>query len=225
MCGRIVRLDDQRIREVFEVTEFSETRITPRFNIAPAQVDLLIRPYDGGRQLLPSRWGLIPVWAKERSIGAKMFNARAETLTERPAFRNLVGRSRCIVPASGFYEWKAAGKRKTPLYIHRADGEPLAFAGLWTTWRDPDSGETVVSHTVITCAPNDFMGQIHNRMPVILDKDSLEQWLDPEITAADAVMPLLGPAREGLLTAFPVSTAVNNARNDGPHLIEPEAES
>lgn len=221
MCGRIVRLDDQRIREVFEVTEFSETRITPRFNIAPTQVDLMIRPWDGGRQLLPSRWGLIPVWAKERSIGSKMFNARAETLVERPAFRNLVGKSRCIVPATGFYEWKSEGKHKTPLYIHRADELPIAFAGLWTTWRDPDSGETVMSHTVITCAPNEFMSQIHNRMPVILDGDSLEQWLDPQLTKADDLLPLLAPARDDLLTAFPVSTAVNNVRNDGPHLLDP----
>lgn len=220
MCGRIVRVDDSGIRELFEVAEFSETRVVPRFNIAPTQLDLIIRPQAEGRRLVPSRWGLIPSWANERRIGAKLFNARAETLLERPAFRQLVGRRRCIIPASGFYEWQRTGQGKVPLYISRADGAPLAFAGLWTAWQDPAGGETFTSHTIITCPPNRFMAPIHHRMPVLLDRAGMDGWLDPSLTEPQAVVPVLAPCPDDLLVAHPVRPLVNHVRNEGPELIQ-----
>ncbi len=195
MCGRIVRERDDW-GAFFGVVEESETRLPSRFNIAPTQLDLFIREQEDGRHVVASRWGLIPTWAKDRSRGGKMFNARAETLLERPAFRTLVARHRCIVPASGFYEWQATGRGKTPLYIHRADGAPLALAGLWSVWRDPERTADVASHTIITCAPNGFMTPIHNRMPVVLDQDAVEQWLAPDRREPAAVLPLLAPCAD-----------------------------
>ena len=220
MCGRLVRDRDFDAAR-FGFHEVSETRITPRFNIAPTQLDLFVRVEDGGRRLVESRWGLIPSWAKDRSVGSKMFNARAETLPERPAYRNLVARHRCVIPASGFYEWHSTGTGKQPLYIHPANGSPLVLAGLWTVWQNPESGEPVTSHTIITCAPNDFMASIHNRMPVILDDEAMSRWLDPELSAAGDVLALLQPCPEDMLAAYPVAPLVNSVRNDGPEMIQP----
>ena len=221
MCGRIVRRDARGYREVFEVAELSETRVTPRFNIAPTQLDLIIRPEDGERQLVDSFWGLLPAWAAERRSAATLFNARAETLLERPAFRSLVAGHRCIVPATGFYEWRQTPSGKVPLFIRSADGSPLALAALWTTRRDPETGETVTSHTVITCAANAFMAAIHTRMPVILSGAALAAWLDPALTDPRAVQPLLVPCADDLLVCHPVSPLVNAVRNDGPQLLLP----
>jgi putative SOS response-associated peptidase YedK len=173
--------------------------------------------------LVASVWGLIPRWAKDRSMASKTFNARAETLAERPTFRPLIGTHRCVIPVSGFYEWQGRGKGKTPLYIHRAGGGPLALAGLWAEWEDPESGEPVTSHTVITCAANDFMQPIHDRMPVILSGETLNEWLDPAIDRPADVLPLLVPAPDDLLTAYAVAPLVNNVRNDSPELIRPIA--
>jgi putative SOS response-associated peptidase YedK len=224
MCGRIVR-EREDYASYFGFLELSETRLGPRYNIAPTQLDAFVRGEAEGRRLVASRWGLIPVWAKDRASGSKMFNARAETLPERPAFRTLIARHRCIIPASGFYEWRAepGGKGKTPLYIHRRDGAPLALAGLWTVWQDRERDEAVTSHTVITCAPNEFMSAIHNRMPAILEGDALAHWLDPSETDAAAALALLGPCPEKTLTAHPVAPLVNNVRADGPELIAPLA--
>jgi putative SOS response-associated peptidase YedK len=219
MCGRIVREQDDDYADQFHIEEISETRHLPRYNIAPTQLDLFIGELDGQRQLVDSYWGLIPSWAKDRSVASKMFNARAETLTERPSYRTLVARHRCIIPASGFYEWRTGGTKKQPLYIHRADGKPLAFAGLWTTWRDPERDELVRSHTVITCAPNRFMERIHNRMPVILEGDGLDLWLDAETVQPADVLGVLQPCPDDMLTAYPVAPLVNNVRNQGPELI------
>ena len=180
MCGRIVR-ERAAYADAFGVDEFSETAITPRFNIGPMQLDMIVRTDTSGRRLVPSWWGLVPVWATHRRIGAKLFNARAETLLEKPAFRPLVTRHRCIIPASGFYEWQRQGTQKQPLSIHRRDGQPLALADVWTTWTDPATGEPVTSHTVITTEPNLFMLPIHNRMPVVLDAAGVAAWLNPAL--------------------------------------------
>jgi putative SOS response-associated peptidase YedK len=216
MCGRTARQWWTDYYDLYGVEEFSETAITPRFNIAPTQSDFMIRAEDGTRRLVASRWGLVPTWAKDRSIASKMFNARAETLVEKPAFRSLVARHRCIIPISGFYEWKREGTKKQPLYIHAADGHSLALAGLWTTWTDPEREEPITSHTVITCAPNGFMEAIHNRMPVILDREGVDLWLDAETVQPADVLGVLGPCPVDVLTAYPVSTLVNNVRNQGP---------
>ena len=222
MCGRIVR-DRESDFQRFGFYEESDTHIVPRFNIAPTQMDLFIRAEDDSRRLVASRWGLIPVWAKDRSAGSKMFNARAETLLERHAFRTLVRGHRCIIPVSGFYEWQSrpGAKQKQPLYIHAADGEPLALAGLWTRWHDPAHDEDVTSHTIITCGPNDMMAAIHNRMPAILDEAGVDLWLDPAVRDPEAVLPLLVPCADDVLTAYPVAPLVNRVGNDGPDLIAP----
>jgi putative SOS response-associated peptidase YedK len=220
MCGRTAR-EQADYQLWFGVDEFSETAIVPRFNIAPTQRDLRIQAQDGHRRLVESYWGLIPTWAKDRSVASRMFNARAETLLERPAYRTLVARHRCIVPVSGFYEWKRAGTGKQPLYIFRADQAPLALAGLWTVWTDPARGEPVTSHTIITCAPNGFMQSIHDRMPVVLDREGLDLWLDEETVQPGAVIGVLRPCPDDLLTAYPIAPLVNNVRNEGPELIAP----
>ena len=220
MCGRTAR-DRLDYSGWLGFEELSETRLPRRFNIAPTQLDAVVRHQDGTRRVVASRWGLIPRWAKDRAIAARTFNARAETLAERASFTGLVARHRCVVPISGFYEWRREGRAKTPLYIHSADRGPLALAGLWSEWTDPDSGELVTSHTVITCAANAFMRPIRDRMPVILTGAALDEWLDPGIDRAADVLPLAGPCAEDLLAAYPVTTLVNDVRHDGPELIRP----
>jgi len=221
MCGRIVRDRIDQYGESFDLVDFDEARVPRRFNIAPTQVDVIVRAHDDGRRLGESRWGLVPVWAKERRIGSRMFNARAETLLEKTAFKGLVGSRRCVIPASGFYEWQKTPGGKMPLYLYRADGWPLALAGLYTFWRDPSTDEWGTSHTIITCGPNEFMAPIHNRMPVVLGRDALELWLDPSVGEPADVLPVLQPCPDDWLTFHAVSSLVNNARNDGPALVEP----
>jgi putative SOS response-associated peptidase YedK len=229
MCGRIVRASIEDYEEYFGISAdaLASRRAAIdhylRYNIAPTQEDLIIRPADAGRELAASRWGLIPSWSKDRSIASKTFNARSETLLERSLFRGLVKAHRCIIPASGFYEWRKVGKGKQPLYLHAADDGPIALAGLWTTWTDPDSGESVTSHTVITTEANDWMRSLHTRMPVILQGEALELWLDPSVTEREPVQAVLVPPPDDALVAHEVSTQVNNVRNDGPELIQPAA--
>jgi putative SOS response-associated peptidase YedK len=223
MCGRLVRDADLDFAR-YGVREIQEKRLAYRsFNIAPTVEDVIVRAELEGRRAVPSRWGLIPPWAKDRAIAAKTFNARAETIMERPAFRSLVGRHRCAIPASGFYEWQSTPQGKQPLYIRRADGEPLALAGLWAEWTDPATGERVTSHTIITTQANGTMAPFHQRMPVVLDGDGLDLWLDPAATDPAAVLGLLVPCPDDVLTAYPVAPLVNNVRNDGPELIAPAA--
>jgi putative SOS response-associated peptidase YedK len=226
MCGRIARErdDDYRLFGVDELVDLRPDIVLPfSWNIGPGQMDGFIRDTGDGRAIVASRWGLVPRWAKERTASNKLFNARSETVLEKPSFRPLVSSHRCVIPASGFYEWHAQGKGKAkqPLYIHRTDGQPLGLAGLWTTWTDPENDEVLTSHTVLTCEPNDFMAPIHNRMPVILEGDALDEWLDADERTAVDVVAVLRPCANDLLTAYPVSTLVNNVRHDGPELIAP----
>jgi putative SOS response-associated peptidase YedK len=221
MCGRIVRDRTDDYGEHFGLVGFHDTEVRPRFNITPTQMDLIVRAHDDGRHLDESRWGLIPVWAKERSIGGRMFNARSETLMEKASFKGLVKNRRCVIPASGFYEWQRAPSGKVPLYIYRADGAPLAFAGLYTSWRDPATNEWLTSHTIVTCGPNEFMAPIHNRMPVVLGPDALDLWLSPDVAEATDAIPLLQPCPDDWLTSHRVCLLVNDARNDGPTLVQP----
>jgi len=220
MCGRIVRDRVDDYDEQFGLTEIRETRIRPRFNIAPTQMDLIIRVDEEARRLEESRWGLIPVWAKDQSIGSRMFNARAETVIEKTAFKGLVKSRRCVIPASGFYEWQRTPGGKAPLYIYRADGAPLALAGLYTFWQDPAREEWVTSHTIVTCGPNEFMAPIHSRMPVILGREAVDLWLDPGTAELADLILLLRPCPDDWLACHSVSPLVNNVRNDGSALVE-----
>lgn len=182
------------------------------------------------RRLETFHWGLIPMWAKEEKVGNRMINARAETVESKNAYRSAFKRRRCIVPATGFYEWKVVGTddkgkpKKQPMYIHRPDGEPLAMAGLWERWRGPDKDwdEALHSVTVVTTNANHFMSDIHDRMPALLPPSVWDEWLDPENDDVEGLKELLlVPVDEALLTAHPVAPAVGNVRNKGAELIAP----
>ena len=194
--------------------------LKPRYNIAPTQDIAAIRATDDGRELTTLRWGLIPFWAKDPSIGNRMINARAETVAEKPAFRAAFRRRRCLVLADGFYEWKKEGPGKTPYLISLQSGEPFALAGLWEHWQAKESDESIDSATLITTDANDFMRQLHHRMPVVLEPTSAERWLAGDNDVLDEVR-AAGP----VLQAWPVDRRVNNARNDGEELIEPAGET
>lgn len=180
------------------------------------------------RRLEAFHWGLVPLWAKDTKVGYRMINARAETIARKNAYRTAFKRRRCILPADGFYEWKVVGTdergkpRKQPFFIHRADGEPLAMAGVWERWMGPDKDRAEALHSVavVTTQANEFMSQIHDRMPVFLPPSAWEQWLDPDVDDTEALQRLLVPAPEGLLTAHPVDPKVGNVRNRGSELID-----
>jgi putative SOS response-associated peptidase YedK len=179
------------------------------------------------RQLRVVRWGLVPFWAKDVKIGSRMINARAETVAEKPAFRRAFAKRRCLLPADGYYEWQSQpGAAKQPIYISRSDGQPLAFAGLYELWRDrgvarDDPDASLWTATVITTSAPDELGMIHDRMPMIIDPVSWSDWLDPANGDVADLRSLLAPAAVSGLRTYPVSTAVNSVRNNGPQLIEP----
>lgn len=202
------------------------------YNVAPTSSVLVVVERADTRWVDRFRWGLVPFWAKDPSVGSRMINARAETLAEKPAYRQAFRKRRCIIPADGFYEWQVVPGRKAkqPMYIHRRDGDRLAFAGLWELWTPkggadaPGEGaEPLRTCSVVTGPPNEVVAPIHDRMPVMLPPDAWDVWLDPAVDDADLLRSLLVPAPAALLVADPVSTAVNNVRNKGPELIEPVA--
>lgn len=223
MCGRFVSSSDANdIAAYFGASPRSELLLDPSYNVAPSNDVYVIIDSDAGERRLDAyHWGLVPRWAKDPKIGNRLINARAESVADKPAFRSALKRRRCIVPADGFYEWKklAAGKRKQPYYVHRPDGEPFAFAGLWEEWRGPD-GTPLRSCTIITCDANETMAPIHDRMPVILPPGAWDTWLDPANHDVPALDKLLVPAPPALLVARTVSTDVNSVRNSGAHLID-----
>ncbi len=191
-----------------------------RYNVAPSQDILVIRQSESGeRTAAPLKWGLIPHWAKDPTIGNRMINARGETVAEKPSFRSAFKRRRCIIPASGFYEWGPSGAGKWPYYITAADGPLLSFAGLWERWRAPD-GEPLESCTIITTNANESLARIHQRMPVCLPEASYADWLDPEATG-ETCLALLKPLPGSAFEIRPVAKAVNNPRNDSAELVEP----
>lgn len=200
--------------------------LQPRYNIAPTQPVAAVRlPEDGAdRELVMLHWGLIPFWAKDPRIGARMINARAETAADKPAFRAAFRRRRCLVPADGFYEWQKQNGTKQPYYIHLQDGRPFAFAGLWERWRGEDDA-VIESCTLLTTKPNELVRPLHNRMPVILHPHNYALWLDPEVEQADALRRLLDPFPSGEMEAYPVSRYVNAPQHEGPECIAPLAET
>jgi len=222
MCGRFslwLTLSD--LKEAWPDFVFPEA-MEPRYNIAPSQ-DIAVVPNNGEGKVEFFRWGLVPFWAKEPSIGDRMINARAETVAEKPAFRTPFRKRRCLVLADGFYEWRAeAGqKTKTPMYIRLASKKPFAFAGLWEIW-NPDT-TPVLSCTIITITPNELVAPIHNRMPVILPPEAYAQWLSPTEQDPETLQRLLKPYPAENMTAYPVSRVVNNPYSDVPACIEPVA--
>jgi putative SOS response-associated peptidase YedK len=219
MCGRFTLTADlSALQESFPFVAMPEG-LQPHYNIAPTQ-PVAVVPNDGRNRLDFFVWGLIPSWAKDPSIGSRLINARAETLLEKPSFRTAFRRRRCLVLADGFYEWKQAERGKTPMYIRLASGKPFAFAGLWESWNAPD-GSNVLSCTIITTQPNEFMAEIHNRMPVILPEQSYSFWLESGEQDAQRLSELLAPYPAQEMQAYPVSPLVNNPKYDAPELIQP----
>ncbi|MFP3906383.1 MAG: SOS response-associated peptidase [Acidimicrobiales bacterium] len=225
MCGRYVSsTPPDQLASYFGATLTAEELLDPEFNVAPTRAVWTVFDDGGTRRLDLARWGLVPRWAKDLSIGSRMINARSETVAEKNAFKKAFRRQRCIVPADGFYEWTAPrdGTRKQPWFVHRPDGEPFAFAGLWETWRGPDrEDEPVRTCTILTGPANQKMAEIHDRMPVMLAPESWSTWLDPEVDDIDLLGRFLVPAPPQLISFHAVSTEVNDARNHGPHLVEP----
>ena len=232
MCGRYTLYHTrEEIEERFaaEMVPHLAADAAPRYNIAPTQTILAVTEGRGGARLLDGfHWGLIPSWAKDPGIGAKMINARAETLAEKPSFRTALSRRRCLIPADGFYEWQDAlptegGPKKppkTPMHLHLTGGGLFAFAGLWDEWHALD-GSPLRSCTIITTAPNAVAAPIHDRMPVILTPEDEALWLNPAVTDTASLLPLLAPYSAALMDAYAVSRAVNTPTVDDAGLIEP----
>jgi putative SOS response-associated peptidase YedK len=223
VCGRFTSsVRREALAERFQIT-VPET-VSERYNVAPGQRVLGIRrSEDPAREPVLLRWGLIPHWAKDARIGQKMINARAETLLEKNSFRTLIGSRRCLIIADGFYEWTLGSDgRKHPIRFSRVDEDAFAFAGLWTSWLDRQSGELVEGCTIITTIPNAVVAPVHDRMPVILSPELEEPWLDPEIEAQEAFS-FLQPYPAVLMKASEASPLVNSVRNDSPGLLKAEA--
>ena len=221
MCGRFSLTAD--LGELARRFEFDGNLLDlePNFNVAPTQNVLTVIGGDNRRSGF-MRWGLIPHWAKTASIGSRMINARAETVAQRPAFRDAFRRRRCLVLADGFYEWQRAGSVRSPMRIVMESGEPFAFAGLWAMWRDSE-GNRIPSCTIITTEANDLLRPIHSRMPVILPREMEEFWLDRDVQDTAVLENALTSYPSELMQTYQVSTLVNSARNNGPQVVEPVA--
>jgi len=221
MCGRFtLTVNPAELQDTFSDYNFP-AMFAPRFNIAPTQPVLAI-PNDDKLTADFFIWGLIPMWAKDPEIGNRLINARGETLAEKPSFRGSYRHKRCLILADGFYEWKSFGgrKTKTPYYIHMQDRKPFAIAGLWDHWESPD-GSSIKSCTIITTTPNELMGAIHDRMPVILHPRDYAKWLNSAPQTPENLQPLIKPIPADAMTAHPVSTLVNKATNDSPEMVVP----
>lgn len=227
MCGRFVQVaSPELLVERFGVDEVAAPRKTPSYNVAPRDTVYAVRERmveDEPRRVLSAlRWGLVPSWAKDARSGDRMINARAETLADKPAYERAFRRHRCLIPADGFYEWQRRGNRKQPMFIHRRDGEPMAFAGLWAAWRDDRDPESdwLRSCAIVTTQANDVLAPLHDRMPVVLEERDWSRWLDRSVDDLAGLTQLLVPAPDDVLTTYPVSTRVNSADNEGPDLVE-----
>lgn len=194
--------------------------VAPRYNIAPTQFIAGVRnDEEGDRELATFRWGLVPFWAKDPSIGNRMINARAETIAEKPSFRTAYRKRRCLILADGFYEWHTEDGVKLPYFISLASGEPFAFAGLWEHWDSKETDESLQTATIVTTAANEFVANLHHRMPVVLEPATADRWMNGDTTLLDDVT-VNAPA----LRAWPVARTVNNARNESPDLIDPDGD-
>lgn len=219
MCGRYTqRQSSEAIAKAFQVANVPP--LTPRYNIAPTQAvaAVLQTAEHPERRLEMLQWGLIPSWAKDTTMGARLINARSETVTEKPAFRGAFRYRRCLIVADGFYEWQQQGRQKQPFYCHLKDEQPFGFAGLWEIWEK--NGNAIASCTILTTEPNEVMQPIHDRMPVILHPKDWEVWLDPNVQKSELLQPLLRPYPAEEAIAYPVSTLVNKPANDAPECIQ-----
>ncbi|MGF1990446.1 MAG: SOS response-associated peptidase [Nostoc sp. ZfuVER08] len=221
MCGRFtLNQPVEALAKIFDVQQLPD--LPAEYNIAPTQkvATLLQNPESKKREFQQLHWGLIPSWAKDPGIGAKTINARAETVAEKPAFRSAFKHRRCLVLADGFYEWQRQQGKKQPFYFRLQYGQPFAFAGLWERWQSP-SNEEITSCTILTTAANELLQPIHERMPVILDPQDYDLWLDSQVQTPQTLQQLLRSYPAAAMTAYPVSTLVNNSRHNSPECIVP----
>jgi putative SOS response-associated peptidase YedK len=222
MCGRYRLSRRKQLVEEYFDTESDEPEWTPRYNIAPSQPVPVIRqnPKEPRREFSLMRWGLIPSWAKDASVAARMINARSETAGTKPAFRDPLANRRCLIPADGFYEWVRTGKVKQPYCFEVNDGQLFAFAGIWDRWRDSNSN-TVETCSILTTIPNAVTSAVHDRMPVILDPDSYDIWLDPGMRDLTTASELLKPYDAHLMRCYPISTRINRVVYDDAECSAP----
>ena len=219
MCGRyLITTVPQAMRELLEYLE--QPNFPPRYNVAPTQPVPIVRLWEGRRQFALVRWGLIPAWAKDPKTFSLMINARGDTAAEKPAFRYAMVRRRCLFPADGFYEWKAEGNSKRPYAILPAHGGPIAFAGVWESWIGPN-GEELETAAILTTDANETLRPIHHRMPVVIQPEAFETWLDCRNVSVPEASTLLRPAPDDFFRAYEVSPAVNRHANDSPDLLLP----
>jgi len=218
MCGRFtLRAPASVIAEQFRLSAVPP--FSARFNIAPTQPVLAVRAAPE-RELVALVWGLVPSWAKDAKGGARMINARAETLAQRPAFRAALRHRRCLIPADGFYEWPKAGRARQPFFYHMIDERPFAMAGLWESWEGAGGGP-LETCTIVTTQANELVAAVHDRMPVILAAEDYDRWLDGAVESPEEVVPLLRPYPSQQMRARRVGPLVNRAAHDGPDCIEP----
>jgi putative SOS response-associated peptidase YedK len=221
MCGRYAMTSSpQAIRALFRFDNRPD--FPPRYNIAPTQPIAIVRMEQGNRTFALVRWGLVPSWVKDPRVFTPAFNARGESVLDKPAFKAAMRYRRCLIPADGFYEWRRDGSRSQPYYVRAKSGEPFAFAGLWESWMGPN-GEEVETATIVTTHANRALTGIHERMPVVLTPDAFDLWLNSKDVDAETAAALIAPCADDLLVAHPVSPAVNRAANDSAGLIEPYA--
>ncbi len=221
MCGRyVVGALSEGAQRRFSLEEALD--LDPRYNAAPTQtLPVIVR--QSPNRLALMRWGLVPSWAKDVSIGSKMINARVETVAEKPVYGRLLRRQRCLVPAVGFYEWKREGGGRTPFYFRLGDESLFAFAGLLDVWTNPEGRGEVHSYTIITCPANAVVGPVHDRMPVMLEREAEGAWLDAEMSDPKELLPFLHPYPADQMTGHRVGGRVNSVKNDAPELIAPVA--
>ena len=223
MCGRYVsKTDADGIARLFVVDQRHVDALIPSYNVAPTDEVPAVVEHADQRHLVTFRWGLVPHWAKDRKNAARMINARSETAADKPAFRDALARRRCIIPADGFYEWERRDGRRLPWFFHRDDRRLLGFAGLWATWRGPDSTDAPVLRTctILTTTAEQPMSRLHHRMPVMLEPENWQRWLDRSVDAP-GVEDLLRPSQPKGLSAYRVAAEVNAVTNNGPHLLDP----
>jgi putative SOS response-associated peptidase YedK len=224
VCGRTsLTATPEELAEAFALDEVPA--LAPRYNIAPTQPMPAVRVFaaTGKRRLGVLRFGLVPHWAKDPSVGARLINARSETAKARAAFRDPFRERRCLVPATGFYEWRRVNRDRQPYLLHRRDGRPMGLAGVWDRWRPAPGveGEPIESCAILTTPANELVARLHDRMPLVLDPADFTLWLDPDVTDPARLLPLLRPYPAEEMVAVPVSPRVNSPHNDDPSLVEP----
>jgi putative SOS response-associated peptidase YedK len=219
MCGRyVLAADASDYAEYFGVDRIVTEELDPSYNVAPTDAVYTVAEWEGERLLGTMQWGLVPHWAKDRK--KIQINARAESVATKPMFRDSLARKRCLIPADGFYEWEPKDKGRTPHWVHRADGYPMAFAGIWSSWKDPETGIWIRTCSIITTEARGVITAVHDRMPVSLDPEVWDAWLDRDLTDPDQAEALIRPIDPDLLMEHPVASRVNSVRNNDPTLVE-----